>query len=242
MGIRLGPFWISSGGGRSRRRRNRTYTASVGDWHCHHAHRTPEAARECAARNAPRPVLPPAYEAKLREEDRRIAQERGAREAQAADADLQRLRRELEAEGKTALDERPAWMVDGMQAVLLEGYENLEVVGESHYQDNLWHLVGSDADRSERVRVKIAAVLAAEPNNPHDANAVAVWIDGLKVGHLSREDARLYQPGLLALQEEYGKPVALAGVLVGRGTHHGGTGQLGVFLDHDPQDFGIESP
>jgi HIRAN domain len=241
IGIRLGPFWISSGGGRSRRRRTRTYTASVGDWRCHHAHRTSEAARECAARNGPRPVLSPAHEAELQQKGRRIIQERLAQETQAADADLQRLRRELEAGRKAALDERPAWMVDGMQAVLLEGYENLEVVGESHYQDNLWQLVGSKADRSERIRVEITAVLAAEPYNPHDANAVAVWIDGLKVGHLSRDDAQIYQPGLLALQEKHGKPVALAGVIAGRGTHDGGLGRLGVFLDHNPRDFGIKA-
>ena len=69
---------------------------------------------------------------------------------------------------------------------------------------------------------------------------MALWIDGLKVGHLSRDDARLYQPGLLALQEKYGKPVALAGVIAGRGTRDGGLGRLGVFLDHNPQDFGIK--
>ena len=88
--------------------------------------------------------------------------------------------------------------------------------------------------------MKITAVLAAEPDNPYDTHAVAVWIDGLKVGHLSRDDARLYQPGLLALQERYGKPVALAGVIAGRGTRDGGLGRLGLFLDHNPQDFGIK--
>src|SRR5216684_3546277 len=33
-------------------------------------------------------------------------------------------------------DQRPAWMRDGMRAVIVEGDEDLEVVGESHYQDN----------------------------------------------------------------------------------------------------------
>jgi hypothetical protein len=155
------------------------------------------------------------------------------------EADLQRLKRELEEGRKAAPNENPAWKIEVTQAVVLGGSVSLEVVGESHYQDNLWQLVGG-ADRSERVRVKITAVLAAEPDNPYDANAVAVWIDGLKVGHLSREDARLYRAGLLALQEEHGVPVALAGVIAGRATRDGGHGQLGVFLNHDPRDFSVK--
>jgi hypothetical protein len=182
MGIRLGPFWISSGGGRSRRRVT-TYTASLGDWHCHHAHRTAEAATECAARNGPRrSALSPAYEAELQMEGRRILQKRQAREAQAAEADLRRLRNELDPAGTAVLDERPAWMVDGMQATLLEGNENLAIVGESHYQDNLWRLAGREADRSAPVRIEVTAILVAEPNNPYDTNAVAVWINGLPPG------------------------------------------------------------
>jgi hypothetical protein len=39
--------------------------------------------------------------------------------------------------------------------------------------------------------------LAAEADNPDDANAVSVWVQGLKVGYLSRDDARRYRPGLL---------------------------------------------
>jgi hypothetical protein len=111
IGIRLGPFWVSSSG-RRRRRKAKTYTATVGNWHCHHAHRTPEAASECAARNGPRPKPSPAY---LAEVERRTAEleaqrqraiqerpireaERQMREAQAIEADLQRLRTELENE------------------------------------------------------------------------------------------------------------------------------------------------
>jgi hypothetical protein len=43
----------------------------------------------------------------------------------------------------------------------------------------------------ERVRQEIFAMLVAEVGNPYDANAIAVWIDGWKVGHLFREIARL---------------------------------------------------
>jgi hypothetical protein len=54
------------------------------------------------------------------------------------------------------------------------------------------------------VREDAFAVLAAEPDNPYDAIAVAVWTQDLKVGYLSREDAQRYQPGLLALQQQHG--------------------------------------
>jgi hypothetical protein len=127
-------------------------------------------------------------------------------------------------------------------AILLEGYKDLGVVGESFHQDSLWTLVGGRDDRARRVRVDIIGVLTAEPDNSHDSNAVAVSIDGLSVGYLSREDARLYQPGVLDFLRRYGRPVALRGVIVGGGIREDGPGLLGVFLNHDPEDFGLPRP
>ena len=129
-------------------------------------------------------------------------------------------------------------MRDGAQVALLGGGEDLEVVGESFYQSNLWHLARARPGE-ERVREDIYAVLVAEDDNPYDANAVAVWIDGLKVGYLSRENAQRYRPGLLAQQEARGMPIALAGVIAGGGIRSAGPGMLGVFLNHDPEDFGL---
>jgi hypothetical protein len=139
----------------------------------------------------------------------------------------------------SSLDQRPAWMRDGMEVQLCEGREDLEVVGEASYQDNLWRLVGSRRSPDDRVRVDVYAVLVAETGNPYDANAVSAWVKGLKVGYLSRGDARRYRPGLLALEQQYGKPIALAGAIVGGGMRADGPGRLGVFLDHDPADFGL---
>jgi very-short-patch-repair endonuclease len=140
-----------------------------------------------------------------------------------------------------AYDDRPAWMRDGLEATLVEGDDDLEVVGESHYQDNLWRLVGGRCRPGAQVRCEIHALLVAEDNNPYDPNAIAVWVEGLIVGHLSRQDARRYRPGLLALQERYGKPVALAGVIAGGGTQSDGPGSLGVFLRHDLGEFGLRA-
>ena len=91
----------------------------------------------------------------------------------------------------------------------------------------------------DRVRHPVCAVLVAEEDNPYDANAVAVWVQGLKVGHLSRANARRYRPGLLSPQRPYGQPVALNGVIAGGGIREDGPGRLGVFLRHDPADFGL---
>jgi hypothetical protein len=137
-------------------------------------------------------------------------------------------------------EKRPGWMHDGMSMALLDGgREDLEVVGELSYQDNLWRIAGPQPGPEIRVRKEICAMLVPETGNPHDSEAVSVWISGLKVGHLSRRDARRFRPGLLALQKRHGQPIGLPGVIVGRGIRDDGAGNLGVFLDHDPVDFSL---
>ncbi len=133
---------------------------------------------------------------------------------------------------------RPAWMRDGLRAALCAGGDDLEVVGESRYQDSLWSLAGTD-DRSERIRISVTALLVPETDNPHDPQAVAVWVDGLKVGHLSRADARLYRPGILALHLAEGCPVAVPGVITGGGLAGDRKGLLGVFLSVDREQFQV---
>lgn len=122
-------------------------------------------------------------------------------------------------------------------AQLFEGVESLEVVGEARYQDALWEVCG--ATRGQRVREAIVAVLVPEPDNPYDHNAIAVQIEGHVVGYLSREDAVGYGPGIRSLMARYGAVVALEGVIAGGGHRDDGPGYLGVWLDHDPRDFGL---
>ncbi|MGH3944088.1 MAG: HIRAN domain-containing protein [Pseudonocardiaceae bacterium] len=117
------------------------------------------------------------------------------------------------------------------------GSHDLEVVGESHYQDALWRVVGGRT--TDRVRVEVQAALVAESDNVYDPNAISVWIDGMRVGYLSREDAEVYRPGLLALQVREGKSIGLRGVIVGGGIREDGPGFLGVWMSHDPADFGL---
>jgi rubrerythrin len=126
-------------------------------------------------------------------------------------------------------------------ATLWPGDETLEVVGESYRQDALWAIVGGR--RSEPIRHETHALLIPEPDSPYDPNAIQVLIAGQLVGYLSREDAAAYRPGLLALmRKNVNGLVALDAVIVGGGLRPDGPGRLGVFLDHDPADFGIEEP
>jgi hypothetical protein len=120
--------------------------------------------------------------------------------------------------------------------VLLGGHDDLEVVGERHYQDTLWRVAGGRT--TERVRVETQATLVREPDNPHDANAISVRIEGSTVGYLCRDDARAYRPGLLELEARHGARISLAGVVVGGGIRQDGPGMLGIWLSHDPVDFG----
>lgn len=75
--------------------------------------------------------------------------------------------------------------------VFLEGEDEFEcnVVGESHYQANIDQIVGGKTrDGHEH---ECMADLVPEPDNRHDPNAIAVEIDGLKVGYLSRPHAKV---------------------------------------------------
>jgi hypothetical protein len=72
---------------------------------------------------------------------------------------------------------------------------DFDIVGESYCRDALLRI----AARRGGVPVHCNADLVFEPDNPYDPNAVAVVIDGLKVGHLSRQHAAEYGRVLASL-------------------------------------------
>jgi len=154
-------------------------------------------------------------------------------------------RDDLKADGPAFLahygERRPQWLCAGHPAALLAGDDVLAVVGELSYQEELWHIVGGRTDPAEHIRHEVQALLLAEPDNPYDANAVSVWIEGFRVGYLPRRNTERYLHGLLEQQRQRGQPIALAGEIVGGGIREDGPGRLGVFLDHDPADFGVRS-
>jgi hypothetical protein len=104
------------------------------------------------------------------------------------------------------------------QDIVLEGDELVRVVGTSHYQPALLALSGRRAD--EEVRVEKVALLVAEPDNPHDPDAVAVFIDDHLTGYLARTENRRWRDVVA------GRRVGCEAMIAGRG----GTTGLGVFL------------
>jgi hypothetical protein len=125
-----------------------------------------------------------------------------------------------------------------IEATVYPGNETLEVVGESRHQDALWEIVGGF--RREPVRHPCDALLIPEPDNPVDPNAIRVLVDGRHIGYLSGHDAEVYLPGLQRLMASSATShVALEGQIVGGGERGNGIGSLGLFLDHNPADFGL---
>jgi len=99
----------------------------------------------------------------------------------------------------------------------------IEVVGESHYQDALATIAGGRDE--EGVELEMPAELVPEADNPFDDNAVAVMIRGRKVGHLARDEAKVYRKKIGR------KPLACAALITGgwdRG--EGDRGHFGVRL------------
>jgi hypothetical protein len=109
--------------------------------------------------------------------------------------------------------------------------ELIAAVGEASYQPALRDICGSK--RWERVRFDCTAVLVAEPSNPHDANAVAVYADcrgtHLHVGYLSRGDALDYQ-GAVWKAADMGYTIICQAHIAGR-EQGSETPNLGIFLD-----------
>jgi len=96
-----------------------------------------------------------------------------------------------------------------------------EVVGESHYQQNIESFCAGGNN------VELNADLILEDDNPHDPKAVLVVIGGKPVGHLSRQDARTYRKMLASSSAGTSYAALVRGTL----------GQRGVYLSLDMRNF-----
>ena len=110
------------------------------------------------------------------------------------------------------------------------GAYRVDVAGESFYEESFAALCGERT--IEGVRIEVRAQLILEDDNPHDKHAVRVTIQGLQVGHLSREDARAFRRcvryGSLSEHEVF----ECAGLICGGWDHGpGDVGNFGVRLD-----------
>jgi hypothetical protein len=80
--------------------------------------------------------------------------------------------------------------------VIGDGAFAFPVVGESHHQIVLEHLVGGRT--SEGAHQRVAALIEPQPDNPYDPGAVAVKIRGEEIGFLARDVAPLFRQALMA--------------------------------------------
>ncbi len=106
--------------------------------------------------------------------------------------------------------------------------ETFQVAGESHYQAGLARLTGGPS--GDGFRDDCTARLLPEPSNPHDPNAVAVYIGAEKVGHLGRDDAIEHRPAIDAAIAAYGAATVRATIKGGWDRGGGDTGFFGVEL------------
>ena len=127
--------------------------------------------------------------------------------------------------------EPPSSVAQHSKNIVLEGDGSFsfDIVGESHCQAALDHIAGPKHEGG--VEHECVAVLLPDDRNQYDENAVAVFIDGEKVGHLARRDAKAYRQFLANI----GRPTAGAGcramIVGGWDDGDGDEGSYGVKLD-----------
>lgn len=114
--------------------------------------------------------------------------------------------------------------------------EFVRVVGESNYQSAISRVCGSTP--GTEVRFECVAGLWPDPENRYDPNAVEVQINGMVVGHLSREDAVAYRPMIDSVMAR-GLVLVCNASIAGRGAGSE-TPNRGVFLRLPPPDDHIE--
>ena len=126
--------------------------------------------------------------------------------------EMRRMQRDLGSLAKLAGDEEDAYA--------------WEIAGESHYQEHLEALCGGRKPGGHALEV--TGLLVREPENPHDANAIRVEIDGGTVGYIPRDDAEDFAEMLDEM------PLAVISVrakIVGGWEDARGQGHFGVRLD-----------
>jgi hypothetical protein len=114
------------------------------------------------------------------------------------------------------------------------GAYDCDVVGESHYQRNLTRLAGGRTEDS--ARIETTATLVLDDKNPHDSNAVKVYIGGLLVGHMPREYAASWRGQLRAQGLPVGNYTCSAMIVGGWDRGGGDRGHFGVKLDLPVRD------
>lgn len=114
------------------------------------------------------------------------------------------------------------------------GTFSTQVVGESHYQENLEKISGGRTE--DGVELTTTAELIHADDNPYDKEAIRVQISGMPVGHLSRSDARRFRDRMRS--DGYAGVIAKCAAKIRGGWDREGNdiGHFGVVLDL-PDEF-----
>jgi hypothetical protein len=119
------------------------------------------------------------------------------------------------------------------------GEFGFEVVGESNYQAALDKIAANHEYDSEEFREKkhtpITAYLVPESDNPYDDKAIRVDIDGLCVGYLNKQNARIFRRRLGA-KKLSGQITCCSACITGGHTVNSKTFSYGIVLDIQPFD------
>lgn len=99
----------------------------------------------------------------------------------------------------------------------------VDVVGVSQYQ----RVLEAAADEGAIV----SATLILEDSNPYDDQAVAVHLNGERIGYLSRANARFYRADLAAAGAERANVRCKAKIVGGFETQSGDRAHFGLKLD-----------
>ena len=123
-----------------------------------------------------------------------------------------------------------------MHDLLAPAGDIVDVVGTATYQEALAAVAGGEPDAA--LHVEKWAHLVPEPDNPWDRNAVAVYVDGRKVGYLPREHTAAYASLLGQIWANYrGRAVCRA--VIG-GDQYQVTSQLGAVTEVDEAQFDVK--
>lgn len=122
-----------------------------------------------------------------------------------------------------------------MKAVKLMGGSVVPAVGEASYVKAFERICGPRCPNGYDLAVQ--ATLAAEPDNPYDGNAVAIYVGSEKVGYLGRNVAAPYQALLLDLHRRDAYAWCAASICGGWDNGGGDTGHFGITLDLAPPQF-----
>jgi HIRAN domain len=124
----------------------------------------------------------------------------------------------------------PAGSAQEVKAAYLPGSHEIPVAGLQYHELAVRETLAAIAAGTEA-----DALLLPEPSNPHDPNAIAVYMAGGHVGYLPRDVAAVMQPALISMSVSHGGMPAGCPALVSTAD-----GKSRIVLTIDLSELGID--